>query len=130
MRLGNAASGERESHKQRRSGRTHGSEPTSRELAMGETDVQPIDVAIELPFDLLQTLRLVQAICEAGFRICIDPADEIKVNRLRKVFGLDYKVGARDAARIAGLYVDHMTPVTRIGSIERPLIMPTALLTI
>src|SRR3546814_13803102 len=96
MRLGNAASGERESHKQRRSGRTHGSEPTLRELAMGETDVQPIDVAIELPFDLLQTLRLVQAICEAGFRICIDPADEIKVTQLRKVFGLDYKFGARD----------------------------------
>src|SRR3546814_13022837 len=94
---------------------------------MGETDVQPIDVAIELPFDLLQTLRLVQAICEAGFRICIDPADEIKVIQLRKVFGLDYKVGARDAARIAGLYVDHMTPVTRIGSIERPLLMPQAL---
>jgi hypothetical protein len=93
---------------------------------MGERDVQPIDVAIELPFDLLQTLRLVQAIGEAGFRICVPPADEVKVVTLKKVFGLDYKVGSAEAARVAGLYVDHMTPITRVGSIERPLIMPQA----
>ena len=93
---------------------------------MSERDVQPIDVAIELPFDLLQTLRLVQAVSEAGFRICVAPADEVKVVRLKNVFGLDYKVGLTDAARVAGLYVDHMTPVTRVGSIERPLIMPRA----
>jgi hypothetical protein len=93
---------------------------------MSERDVQPIDVAIELPFDLLQTLRLTQAICETGFRICVPPADEVKVVTLKKVFGLDYKVGTADAARIAGLYVDHMTPFTRVGAIERPLIMPQA----
>lgn len=93
---------------------------------MSERDVRPIDVAIELPFDLLQTLRLVQAIGEAGFRIRVAPADEVKVAGLKKVFGLDYSVGTANAARIAGLYVDHMTPVTRVGSIERPLIMPQA----
>src|SRR3546814_19685509 len=111
MRLGNAASGERESHKQRRSGRTHGSEPTSRELALGEPDVQPIDADIELPFDLLQTLRLVQAICEAGFRICIDPADDTKVTRPRKVFGHAHKVGARHPEPIPGIPLPPTTHV-------------------
>lgn len=83
-----------------------------------------IDVVIELPFYLLQTLRLAQAIGEAGFRICVEPADEKAVIMLRKVFGLDYAVGTAGAAKISGLYVDHLAPLTRVGSIERPLIMP------
>jgi hypothetical protein len=93
---------------------------------MSEGDVQPIDVAIDLPFDLLQTLRLAQAISEAGFRICVPPADEVKVVALKKIFGFDYKVGTADAARIADLCVDHMTPLTRVGAIACPLIMPQA----
>lgn len=91
---------------------------------MAQVAVQPTQVAVDLPFDLLQTLRLVQAIAEAGFTICVAPEDERKVVRLKQVFGLDYKVGTAEAARIAGLCVDHMTPLTRVGSIERPLIMP------
>jgi hypothetical protein len=89
--------------------------------------MQKVDVAIDLPFDLLQTLRLVQAICEAGFRICVDPNDEKKVIELKKVFGLDYEVGLAAASKVSGLYIDHMTPLTRIGSIERPLVMPAAI---
>jgi len=90
-------------------------------------DVVPVDVVIELPFHLLQTLRLAQAIGEAGFRICVPPADDVKVVTLKNVFGFDYKVGTAAASRVAGLRVDHMTPRTCIGAIERPLIMPQAI---
>jgi hypothetical protein len=87
-----------------------------------------IDVWIDLPFDLLQTLRMVHAICEAGFRICIEPGEEKKLVVLKSVFGLNYKVGTAGASKVSGLYIDHMTPVSRIGSIERPLIMPVSVL--
>src|SRR5690606_38806121 len=52
-----------------------------------------IDVVMELPFHLLQTLRLAQAIGESGFRICVPPDDEVKVVTLNRVFGFDYRVG-------------------------------------
>ncbi|PRD42552.1 hypothetical protein C5748_15740 [Phyllobacterium phragmitis] len=84
-------------------------------------------MTIDLPFDLLQTLRLVHAISEAGFRICIEPGEEKKLVLLKKIFGLDYKVGMSGARKVSGLYIDHMTPVSRIGSIERALIMPAAI---
>lgn len=83
-----------------------------------------IDVVMELPFHLLQTLRLAQAIGESGFRICVPPDDEVKVVTLNRVFGFDYRVGTADVPRIGGLRVDHMTPRTCVGAIERPLIMP------
>lgn len=86
-----------------------------------------VDVVIDLPFYLLQTLRLAQAIGEAGFRICVEPDDKKAVVLLNKVFGLDYRVGTAGVERISGLYVDHLTPLTRVGSIERQLIMPAAI---
>ncbi len=86
-----------------------------------------MDIWIDLPFDLLQTLRLAHAIGEAGFRICIEPQDEKKLVLLKRIFGLDYKVGTAGAGKVSGLYLDHMTPVSRIGAIERPLIMPHAI---
>ncbi|HMA14860.1 MAG: hypothetical protein ACM35H_12780 [Bacteroidota bacterium] len=103
------------------------SEGGSRPAKVVPADEVPVDVAMELPFHLLQTLRLAQAIGEAGFRICVPPGDEVKVVTLKKVFGFDYKVGTAGASRIAGLSVDHMTPRTAVGAIERPLIMPQAI---
>lgn len=95
---------------------------------MGVPGFQSIDVIINLPIYLLQTLRMAQAIGEAGFRICIDPEDTKAVVRLREVFGFDYRVGKAGAKYVTGLYIDHLGPVTRIGSIERPLIVPKAIL--
>lgn len=86
--------------------------------------IETVDVVVDLPFYLLQTLRMAQAIGEAGFRICVDPEDSKAVVRLKEVFGLDYRIGKKGAARITELYLDHFTPVTRIGSIERQLVMP------
>lgn len=94
---------------------------------MSVPDMNDIDVVIGLPMQLLQTLRLAQAIGEAGFRICVDSEDSEAVVRLRQVFGFDYKVGQQGASRVTGLYLDHLGPVTRIGSIERHLIMPHAI---
>lgn len=96
---------------------------------MSVPGLDPIDVVIDLPIYLLQTLRLAQAIGEAGFRICIDPEDTKAVVRLKEVFGFDYRVGKAGAKYVTGLYIDHLGPVTRIGSIERPLIVPKAILT-
>lgn len=88
--------------------------------------VRPVDVVIELPFHLLQTLRLAQAIGEAGFRIRVPAGDEEKVVALKEVFGFDYKVGTEGVARVGGLRIDHMTPRSCVGAIERSLIMPHA----
>jgi hypothetical protein len=96
-------------------------------VEVAPVNAAPADVVIELPFHLLQTLRLAQAIGEAGFRVCVPAADEVKVVMLKKVFGFDYKVGTAGAARIGGLRVDHMTPRSGVGAIERPLIMPQAI---
>lgn len=93
---------------------------------MDRPDERTVDVVIELPFYLLQTLRLAQAIGEAGFRICVEPDDRKAVVRLKKVFGLDFKVGTAGIQRISGLYLDHLKPVTRVGSIERQLMMPAS----
>lgn len=95
---------------------------------MGDAGLESIDVVIELPFYLLQTLRLAQAIAEAGFRICVDREDGKALVRLREVFGLDYRVGKQGAVRVSGLHLDHFAPLTRIGSIERQLVMPHAIL--
>ncbi|RCS25659.1 hypothetical protein DUT91_02450 [Phyllobacterium salinisoli] len=70
---------------------------------------------------------MVHAISEAGFRICIAPGDEKKLVVLNRIFGLNYRVGTSGAGKISGLYIDHMTPVTRIGSIERPLVVPAGI---
>ncbi|GLQ53720.1 hypothetical protein [Devosia nitrariae] len=95
---------------------------------MGVAGPETIDVVIDLPIYLLQTLRMAQAIGEAGFRICVDPEDTKAVVRLKEVFGFDYRVGKAGAKWVTGLYIDHLGPVTRIGSIERPLIVPKAIL--
>lgn len=95
---------------------------------MSVPGLEAIDVVIDLPIYLLQTLRLAQAIGEAGFRVCVDPQDTKAVSRLKEVFGFDYRVGKQGARRITGLYLDHLKPLTRIGSIERRLIMPHAIL--
>jgi len=88
-----------------------------------------VDVSIDLPFYLLQALRLVHAIVEAGFTICVEPEDKKAVILLKKVFGLDFKVGTAGVKKVSGLYLDHLTPITRVGSIERQLIMPQAIFT-
>lgn len=96
---------------------------------MSTPGMNDIDVAIDLPMQLLQTLRLAQAIGEAGFSICVDPEDTKSVVRLGEVFGFGYKVGKQGASRVTGLHIDHLGPVTRVGSIERHLVMPHAIVT-
>ncbi|MBT9370084.1 glycosyltransferase family 47 protein [Rhizobium sp. CSW-27] len=81
-------------------------------------------VAIDLPFDLLQTLRLAHAIAESGFTLCIRPEDAIKVRQLRRVFDLPVEVGTHDVPHLPSLYIDHLSPSTRIGTISRPIVMP------
>lgn len=94
---------------------------------MSVPGMNTIDVVVDLPMRLLQTLRLAQAIGEAGFRICVDPKEANTVTRLKEVFGFDYKVGKEGASYVTGLYLEHLKPVTRIGSIERRLVMPHAI---
>jgi hypothetical protein len=84
------------------------------------------DIFVDLSFNLIQVLRLVHALAEAGCRLHVLPKDVAKVAQLERVFGLRFVVGREGAGTLAGLSVDHMKPETRVGSIVRPLIFPRA----
>lgn len=102
-------------------------------LAMERLDQMGLEaqrnaVAADLPYDLIQTLRLMHAIAESGFMLRIRPEDEKKLRQLHKVFGLSYQADTTGIPHLPGLYVDHFTPRTKVGTITRPLVMPHAIL--
>jgi hypothetical protein len=84
------------------------------------------DIVIDLPFKLIQVLRLAHALVEAGCRLHATADDAEKLIQLKKVFNLAYDVDGASMAPLPGLLIDHMKPETRVGSISRPLIFPRA----
>jgi hypothetical protein len=84
------------------------------------------DIAIDLPFKLIQVLRLAHALVEVGCRLHVTADDAEKLAQLQKVFKLPYEVDGAALAPLPGLIIDHMKPETRVGSISRPLIFPRA----
>jgi hypothetical protein len=84
------------------------------------------DIFIELPFNLIQVLRLAHALVEAGCRLHVSPEDARHLSELRKIFGLQYEIGGEGVPRLRGLSIDHTEPEVRVGWITRPLIFPVA----
>ena len=85
-----------------------------------------IHIAVDLPLHIIQVLRLVHALGEAGCRLHVAPTDASKLAELERIFGLQYEVGIGATPLLPGLSIDHMVPETRVGSIARPLIFPRA----
>ena len=97
--------------------------PDSENAAVGPA------IVVELNFNLIQVLRLVHALVEAGCRLHVSPKDTQKLVQLRRIFGMPYKTGTESAPTLHGLSIDHMQPETRVGMIARPLIFPLAAFT-
>jgi hypothetical protein len=48
--------------------------------------------------------------------------------RLSQFFDLEYSVGRGNAPRLPGIEIIHSTPLSKVGSLERPLVFPRAIL--
>jgi hypothetical protein len=88
----------------------------------------PSRLQLELPFALIQQIRLVHALAESEYAITV-PADELpKFSVLCERFGLrlaDAKPGDVPIGRFVS--ISHEAPSTAIGGLVRPLIFPRAI---
>jgi hypothetical protein len=84
-------------------------------------------ITLDLPYDLLQSIRLAHAIMETSYDVLIAPEHEIKFSLLKAEFGVRYQVGDGQASALPGLAISHPEPRTAIGSIDRPLIFAKAI---
>jgi hypothetical protein len=87
-----------------------------------------LDFSLELPFNLIQVLRLAHALIEAGGTLHVSPKEARKLSMLREIFDLRYEIGGNDVPTLGGLSIDHAKPEVRVGTIIRPLIFPLAAL--
>lgn len=75
-----------------------------------------------VPESLLQTFRLAHAIAEAGIPLAVRPSHKERWKWLGRYFpDLEWRATHFGLA-IRDIEVDHRTPNTRVGSLERPLI--------
>ncbi len=75
--------------------------------------------------DLLQELRLIQAIAESEYQISVRPSEKHKFSPLEKKFG--FLIGAKVKEGISlqeHIQLDHKTPETLLGEISKTLIFP------
>ncbi len=80
-----------------------------------------------IPFDLIQGIRLAQALMESNFQVCIPAEHGEKFAILREKFGARFRDGSERCQSMNDLRVIHSEPLTAVGSIERPLIFPHAI---
>ena len=85
------------------------------------------DFYVDVPYSLIQSVRLVHALMETGDRVHIRPEHRDRFSRLEEVFGVTYAVGVEGVPRLPAVHVDHSAPRTSVGSILRPLIFPHAI---
>jgi len=80
----------------------------------------------DLPFGLLQGIRLAHALMETRFEVCIPEAHASKFSILRAQFGARFRVGDSGSLLLNVFRVDHAEPLTSVGNVRRPLIFPHA----
>lgn len=78
---------------------------------------------------LIQELRAIHALSEAGIKINIDKLDEHKFKPLHNYFNMAYNIGFKDGLDSCKiLFIDHSKPSTSIFSaVTKPLIFPSVL---
>lgn len=82
----------------------------------------------DLNVNLIQTLRLLHAITEAGFTLQVQPEDEVKFRLLQSILGMKVSVRSGQAPMLKAVEVDHRIPEVRIGKLSKPLLFPRAAL--
>jgi hypothetical protein len=83
---------------------------------------------LDLPFALIQQIRLAHALAESDYAITVAAAERPKFSALRERFDLrldDAKPG--DVALGGFVSISHEAPSTSIGRLVRPLIFPRAI---
>jgi hypothetical protein len=86
-------------------------------------------IRVEMPTHLLQALRLVHALAESDYPVCSTAETLRRTAYLEKYFGVKLHESNGNEPLIKDFEIVHEKPLTRIGSIERPLIFPHAYFT-
>ncbi|MEX2566456.1 MAG: hypothetical protein WD431_10980 [Cyclobacteriaceae bacterium] len=89
-------------------------------------------ISFDLTYEYLQEIRMAQAVMESDFTLCIQPWQEIRLQRLKDFFPSRYELiqPGDQITEISDILIAHrtVTPETRIGELSRPLILPHAML--
>lgn len=88
---------------------------------------QPLSTSLSL--DLLQSIRVLQALSESDYPVCLPQSEEWKFQELRKRFSIRFSRDLENAKLLSGLKLDHSAPLVSIGAISRPLLFPKEMLT-
>lgn len=85
-----------------------------------------IGISLNLPPHLIQTVRLTHALMElTDFDVHVSEAEASNYEYLSRYFPLDFSVYKEDAPPVlSDVSLEHDRPLTRVGKIERPLIIP------
>src|SRR4051794_27462227 len=105
-------------------GPTTEGEITSRPLSAPSGSAR---LALTLPLDKIQSIRLASVLLESKYRICFPPAAEPVLEALAHFFSVSYEIGTAGAIALRDVSIHHgAVPESRIGRISRPLLYPQA----
>jgi hypothetical protein len=91
-----------------------------------ESDAARAAIALDLPWQFIQALRLAHAIMESEFEVHVPETEANKFAYLRRFFDVEYHLGTAGVASLPQLSLVHRArdPVTAVGAVRRPLIFP------
>jgi hypothetical protein len=82
-------------------------------------------ILIDKNINLIQELRVIQAISESDYSISINNNQKIKFSLLKLKFGMKYEIGIMNGLNVSEIVeINHSHPFTKIGSLSRVLIFP------
>jgi hypothetical protein len=81
-------------------------------------------VTLDLPFSMIQSLRLAHAVMETNYEVCLSPEAGEKFLPLQQKFGAQYRITSERPNKLSGVRISHQEPKVYIGSIERSLVFP------
>lgn len=81
-------------------------------------------IFVDLPFHMIQSLRVCHALSETNVDICVREADVPKFQLLRERFNVEVHAATEGQATLPRLRILHDAPRTEVGDIVRPLIFP------
>lgn len=82
---------------------------------------------LDLPFHLIQSIRLSHALMETSYDVYLPLEHEEKFSALKKYFAVNYKLTSEPLVPLPGLRIVHSEPQTYVGSIAYPLIFPQSI---
>ena len=83
---------------------------------------------VDVPCDLLQEIRLIQAISESSHTVVIPEALSDRFTLLRDELGMQYEIGDKGDLRLSHyIKLSHVEPQSCFGSLSRPLIFPASM---